>query len=249
MLSINAVSKSYEGKTGPTQVLRDVSLQLKRGEFCVMLGSSGAGKSTLLKLISGQLTADQGQIAIDDTVLTTRNCRELQRQIGMVHQHFELVERLTCLDNLMLGMLPWMPRLRSAFRYWTSRERANACQWLDRVGLEPSHALRRSGKLSGGQQQRVAIARALIRQPKLVLADEPVASLDPETSRAILSLLRDVARECNATVLCSLHQPDLAHEYADRIVHLSSGVIQFDGPVTEWGSMSSDRGAAAVHHN
>ncbi|MEW4564778.1 phosphonate ABC transporter ATP-binding protein [Bremerella sp. JC770] len=235
MLSIHEVSKAYQGESGPTNVLRNVSMEIKRGEFCVMLGSSGAGKSTLLKLISGQLAVDQGQIMVDGTVLTKSNRRQLQRQMGMVHQHFELVERLTSLDNLMLGMLPWVPRYRSVFRYWTQQERAAACQWLHRVGLEPSHATRRSGKLSGGQQQRVAIARALIRRPKVLLADEPVASLDPETSRAILSLLREVARECNATVLCSLHQPELALEFADRITHLSSGVVKFDGPVADWG--------------
>ncbi|QDU76815.1 Glutamine transport ATP-binding protein GlnQ [Bremerella volcania] len=249
MLSIHEVSKSYEGKSGPTKVLRGVSMEVKRGEFCVMLGSSGAGKSTLLKLISGQLAADEGQIIVDGTVLTKSNCRQLQRQIGMVHQHFELVERLTCLDNLMLGLLPWVPWYRSVFRYWTNQERTMACQWLARVGLEPSHALRRSGKLSGGQQQRVAIARALIRKPKLVLADEPVASLDPETSHSILTLLRGVARECNATVLCSLHQPDLAHEFADRIIHLTSGVIKFDGPVADWSGKSTYRDLTTTQSN
>lgn len=234
MLSINLVSKSFSGKRETVHALRNVSLTIERGEFCVMLGRSGAGKSTLLKLISGQLEPDKGEILIDGERFMRRNRRKLQHQMGMVHQHFELVERLSCLDNVMLGRLPWIPWTRSLMRNWKADERAEACAWLARVGLEATHASRRAGQLSGGQQQRVAIARALIRRPALLLADEPAASLDPTTSREILGLLRDAARRWNISVLCNLHQIELAQEFADRIIHLSEGSVRFDGSPTEW---------------
>ncbi|MBA2115426.1 phosphonate ABC transporter ATP-binding protein [Bremerella alba] len=234
MLSINSISKSFPSGKDTVQALRNVSFQIQRGEFCVMLGHSGAGKSTLLKLVSGQMTPDEGEIVIDDQRLTSRNRRSLQYRIGMIHQHYELVERLSCLDNVLLGRLPWIPMTQSIFRNWNSDDRLAACTWLERVGLEPSHATRRAGQLSGGQQQRVAIARALIRQPTLLLADEPVASLDPATSRSILELLHQASRDWNVSVLCNLHQPELAQEFADRIIQLSQGNIQFDGTPKQW---------------
>ncbi|PQO26476.1 phosphonate ABC transporter ATP-binding protein [Blastopirellula marina] len=234
MICLNAVSKTFSTKQEKVAALRKVSIQIEQGEFCVLLGHSGAGKSTLLKIVSGQLEPDEGEVLIGGQRLLRRNRRQLQHRIGMVHQHFELVERLSCLDNVMLGQLPWISWTRSLFRNWSSEQRANACRWLEQVGLEPSHALRRAGLLSGGQQQRVAIARALIRKPALLLADEPVASLDPATSRAILTLLRTAARQWNVCVLCNLHQPDLAQEFADRIVVLSKGAVLFDGSPAEW---------------
>jgi len=199
-----------------------------------MLGHSGAGKSTLLKLVSGQMLPDEGEIVIDDQRLTRKTRRSLQHRIGMIHQHYELVQRLTCLDNVMLGWLPWIAWPRALFRKWKPSDRLEACTWLQRVGLEPTHASRRAGQLSGGQQQRVAIARALIRQPTLLLADEPVASLDPATSRSILRLLHQASRDWNVSVLCNLHQPDLAQEFADRIIQLDQGSIQFDGTPDHW---------------
>lgn len=234
MLSLSSVSKSFRGESETVVAVRNVSLELKQGEFCVMLGHSGAGKSTLLKLISGQLAPDEGEVVIAGERLSLANRRQLQHRIGMVHQHYELVERLSCLDNVLLGRLPWIPWTRSLFRRWSREDRAEACRWLERVGLEPSHATRRAGKISGGQQQRVAIARAMVRQPALILADEPVASLDPETGRSILSLLREAAHHWNIAVLCSLHQPELAAEFADRILVLSAGEVQFDGTASAW---------------
>lgn len=251
MLSLSSVSKSFPSGKDTVHALRDVSFQIQRGEFCVMLGHSGAGKSTLLKLVSGQMTPDEGEIAIDGQQLTRRNRRELQHRIGMIHQHYELVERLTCLDNVMLGRLPWIPLAQSIFRNWKSDDRLKACTWLERVGLEPTHAVRRAGQLSGGQQQRVAIARALIRQPTLLLADEPVASLDPATSRSILKLLHRASREWNISVLCNLHQPDLAQEFADRIIQLSQGSIQFDGTPAQWARLNQtvDHASTEPSHN
>ncbi|WP_158265284.1 phosphonate ABC transporter ATP-binding protein [Blastopirellula marina] len=228
------------------RAVQNVSLEIERGEFCVMLGHSGAGKSTLLKLISGQIDLDEGQITIDGQPLSRRNRRQLQHRIGMVHQHFELVERLSCLDNVMLGCLPWVPWRRSVLRNWNRLERAAACHWLQRVGLEPGHASRPAGQISGGQQQRVAIARALIRRPSLILADEPVASLDPQTGRSILTLLRDAAHQVNIAVLCNLHQPEMAQEFADRIIELSHGKLQFDGTPAAWSCHARGVGGAPV---
>jgi len=239
MLSLNSVRKSFRNKHGTVTAVRGVSLQVQRGELCVMLGNSGAGKSTLLKLISGQLVPDSGEIKINGQQMLPQTRRRLQRGIGMVHQHFELIGRLSALDNVLLGKLPWIPWTRSLFQRWSIEERAEACRWLEKVGLEPQHALRRAEQLSGGQQQRVAIARALIRQPTLILADEPVASLDPETGRTVLTLLRSAAHECDIAVLCNLHQPEMASEFADRIVHLSDGVIKFDRAAPESNEVSS----------
>ncbi|GAA4421077.1 phosphonate ABC transporter ATP-binding protein [Bremerella cremea] len=243
MLSLISVSKSFGRKQQSVRAVDDVSLRIERGEFVVMLGHSGAGKSTLLKLISGQLPADQGQVEIDGEPMLTWSRQKLQHRMGVVHQHFALVPRLSTLDNVLLGRLPWIPWYRSIFRHWSIADRELACQWLERVGLEPIHATRAAGQLSGGQQQRVAIARALIRQPSLILADEPVANLDPAIGREILELLREAAHRWNIAVLCNLHQPDMAEEYADRIVHMAKGKIKFDGTPSEWrqsSEMSSD---------
>ncbi len=242
MLSLNSVSKSFSGNGETVRAVQNVSFEVERGEFCVMLGHSGAGKSTLLKLINGQIDLDEGQVVIDGQPLTRRNRRLLQHRTGMVHQHFELVERLSCLDNVMLGRLPWIPWTRSILRNWNPEERAEACRWLQRVGLEPGHASRPAGQISGGQQQRVAIARALIRQPSLILADEPVASLDPETGHSILTLLREAAHHWNIAVLCNLHQPEMAKEFADRIIQLSNGKVQFNGTPADWVRHAADMG-------
>lgn len=234
MLEVDHASKSF-GR-GPDQVraVVDLSLSVEPGEFCVLLGHSGAGKSTLLKLINGQLSCDTGHVRVGGLQMQAKSLRSIQHTIGMVHQRFDLVTRLSVLDNVMLGQLPWVPWYRSLMRRWSPAERTVACQWLERVGLEPIQATRPAGKLSGGQQQRVAIARAFIREPKLVLADEPVASLDPKTGRAVLEQLRKAARERGAAVLCSLHQPEFAREFGDRIVSMKGGQITYDGKPEGW---------------
>ena len=234
MLSVQEVNKSFGHGKERVDAVRGASLIVEPGEFCVLLGHSGAGKSTLLKLINGQLIPDSGTVTVGGMKLGPKTRRQIQHSIGMVHQQFDLVKRLSVLDNVLLGLLPWVPWHRALLRSWTRQERAMACRWLERVGLEPIHALRQAGKLSGGQQQRVAIARAFIRDPKLVLADEPVASLDPKTGRAVLELLREAARERGAAVLCSLHQPDFAREFGDRIVSMDAGQVEYDGPPRGW---------------
>lgn len=234
MLNVEKVIKTFGKGDQRVDAVQSVSIDVQPGEFCVLLGHSGAGKSTLLKLINGQLDPDQGRICVDGITTGPKTRRAIQHKIGMVHQRFDLVNRLSVLDNVVLGMLPWVPWHRAIIRRWTEHDRAKACRWLERVGLEPIQALRPAGKLSGGQQQRVAIARAFIRDPQLVLADEPVASLDPSTGRAVLELLREAARERGSAVLCSLHQPEFAREFGDRIVSMKGGCVIYDGPPEGW---------------
>ncbi|MBB6431365.1 phosphonate ABC transporter ATP-binding protein [Algisphaera agarilytica] len=233
MLELRAIDKVYESRQGRVTAVEGVSLKLEKGEFCVLLGPSGAGKSTVLRVINGMTQATNGEVSFDGELVTRRNRRSIQNRIGTIHQQFFLVPRLSVLDNVLSGMLPKLGFLRSMLKLFASADRKRACELLGKVELKESQLYQKAGKLSGGQQQRVAIARAFIRNPDLVLADEPVASLDPSTSRGILRLLRGAAHETGATVLCSLHQVDLAHEFADRIVAMRQGKLVFDGKPSE----------------
>ncbi len=231
MLRFTHVTQRYPDGT---VALRDVSLEVPSGQFCVLLGSSGAGKSTLLRLVNGLLLATEGEVSLGSQKIERRTLRRLQPTIAMVHQQFNLVPRLNVLDNVLCGTLPRLSWWRALLRWFSRTEKRRACRLIAEVGLEEEHLYRRAMDLSGGQQQRVAIARAFILNPTVVLADEPVASLDPKMSRTILHLLKHASRQRNATVLCSLHQVDLAMEFADRIVGIDSGTIVFDGPPEEF---------------
>lgn len=211
-----------------------VSFDVPRGQFCVVLGSSGAGKSTLLRLVNGMVEPTGGTVEFDGITVKRQSLSEIQPRIGMVHQQFNLVPRLSVLNNVLAGALPRVSNIRALLGLFPEPLRRRACRLLAEVGLGEEHLYRRAANLSGGQQQRVAIARAFILEPRLVLADEPVASLDPETSRVILQLLRDESRQHNSTVLCSLHQVELAIEFADRIVGMSQGRVVFDGTPPEF---------------
>lgn len=223
-------------KTWPdgTRAISDVSLEIPQGQFCVILGPSGAGKSTLLRAVNGLMKPTTGRILIDGIEFNTSTQRKLRQRVAMIHQHFNLTNRMSVASNVLSGLLPTVSTLRALSGWFKPEHRQKACQLLDRVGLSPTHLQRRAGDLSGGQQQRVGIARAFMMDPEVVLADEPVASLDPKISRDILSLIRDAARERNATVLCSLHQVDLAREFGDRIVGMRDGRVVFDGSPAEF---------------
>lgn len=215
-----------------TRALTDVSFQARAGEFCVILGPSGSGKSTLLRTVNGLVTPDAGTILIDDMSVTPKTLPVLRRRVAMIYQQYALVGRASVAHNVIAGALATTSTWRVMFGLFPERDRRKACDLLAAVGLEPHHMVRRVGELSGGQQQRVGIARAFMGAPEVILADEPVASLDPRTSRDIMTLLHRQARERKATVLCSLHQMDLAMEFADRIVALRQGEIIFDGAPT-----------------
>lgn len=223
-------------KTWPdgTRALDAVNLTIPKGQFCVILGPSGAGKSTLLRAVNGLTQPSSGKVFIDGVELTPQTLRRLRRRIGMIHQHFNLTLRMSVAHNVLAGALPDVSLIRALLRWFNPDQRQRACMLLERVGLSPQHLHRRAGELSGGQQQRVGVARAFMLDPAIVLADEPVASLDPKIARDILSLIRDAAAERGTTVVCSLHQVDLAREFAQRIVGLRGGRVVFDGTPEEF---------------
>jgi phosphonate transport system ATP-binding protein len=227
VLRVNAAHKAY--RNGPT-VLEDVSLEIEAGSFCVLLGASGSGKTTLLRSVIGLVTLDRGDVEIGGVELTPKTLRQLRREVGMIHQDFGLSARLSAAQNVMAGTAPDLPVWRLLFQAYPKPVQEKACALLSRVGLQEGHANRPVSGLSGGQKQRVGIARALVNDPKLLLADEPVASLDPQTAQDVMSLLRSAAKEQGAAVLCSLHQINLSRAYADRIIGLRDGRIVFDGP-------------------
>lgn len=231
MIEFHKLSKTWPDGT---RALSDINLQVPRGEFCVVLGPSGAGKSTLLRAVNGLMRPSSGGVRIDGVELTPSTERELRKRVAMIHQHFNLTLRMSVAANVLAGMLPVTPTLRALLCWFTPAQRDKACELLASVGLDPKHLGRRAGELSGGQQQRVGIARAFMLDPEVVLADEPVASLDPKISHDILTLIREAARERGSSVLCSLHQVDLAREFGDRIVGMRDGRIVFDGKPQEF---------------
>jgi len=257
MLRFDSVAMRYPDGT---MALDRVSLELPRGQFCVVLGASGAGKSTLLRMANGLVTPSSGAVHVEGRRLSSATLSSIRPRIGMIHQHFNLVLRASVATNVLSGALPGLPWWRALCGLFPEPLRRKACLLVSAVGLEEQHLNRRASELSGGQQQRVGIARAFMLAPPLVLADEPVASLDPKASHDVLALLRTQARERGATVLCSLHQVELAREFADRIVALRRGRVVFDGPAQAFdadvarqiyatGVASSESGASEVGYN
>ena len=226
MIRFEHIRKSYGDGV---HAVDGVSLQVSRGECCVLLGASGAGKTTLLRMVNGLVRPTSGRITVNDQVVDRHSLPALRRRIGMVHQKFNLSPRLSVLDNILCGALPVVGTVRSLVRWFPRDLKLKACELLAQVGLDESHLYRRAADLSGGQQQRVAIARAFMLDPLIILADEPVASLDPTTSRMVLDLLKATCRKHGTTVLCSLHQVDLARDFGDRIVAMAQGKAILDG--------------------
>ena len=231
LLEVKNLTKVYEDGT---QALTDVSFSLDEGEFVVLLGLSGSGKSTLLRCINRLVEPTAGQVILngeDVTAASGAELRRMRRDIGMVFQHFNLVKRSSVLRNTLSGRLGYNSTWRSILGMWSKEDQQRAFQNLERVGLL-NKAYNRADELSGGQQQRVGIARALMQEPRLVLADEPVASLDPVLSHSILKYLEDLNQE-GIAVLCSLHIPSLARRYATRVLALNNGYLMFDGKPEE----------------
>ncbi|MDP2326414.1 MAG: ATP-binding cassette domain-containing protein [Gammaproteobacteria bacterium] len=227
LLTCDRLKKVYG--SGPP-ALDHVSFTMDTPQFTVLLGSSGSGKTTLLRAIAGLVSLDDGRIEIAGTALTRESLAGLRRRIGMVHQEFGLAERLTAAQNVMAGAAVHLSWSRLLFQAYPRDVRRRACALLDEVGLTEVQANRKARDISGGQRQRVGIARALIGKPQLILADEPVANLDPQTAVGILALMRETVTAHGAGVLCSLHQTDLACHFADRIIGLQAGRLVFDGP-------------------
>jgi phosphonate transport system ATP-binding protein len=213
-----------------TRALAPTSAAFASGAFTVFLGASGAGKSTLLRALNGLVTPTGGRIEVEGVGALSggRNIQMHRRRTGMVFQQHQLIGRLSVLDNVLTGRLGYHSSLRTLLPF-TAQEKQLALDAIERVGLI-DYALRRADQLSGGQQQRVGIARALVQQPTLVLADEPVASLDPASADRVLGLMHRICKADGITAIVSLHQLDFAKRYADRIVALARGEIVFDGP-------------------
>jgi phosphonate transport system ATP-binding protein len=228
MLSIQNVTKVYDGKF---RALTDVTFDVPKGQFVAVIGLSGSGKSTLLRCINRLIDPTSGRILFDGQDVTAANeaeLRRIRRRIGMVFQHFNLVHRSSVLTNVLAGRLGYVNPAWSFLNRFPVADVENARKQLERVGLaEKAH--NRADALSGGQQQRVGIARALMQNPDMILADEPVASLDPVLAHGIMQYLEQINKEDGVTVLCSLHFLDLVHRYAQRVVALNEGRLVFDG--------------------
>lgn len=226
MISIRGLAKRY----GEQPALQGIDLDLAAGELCVVLGPSGAGKSTLLRCINRLVEPDAGEIRIngEPPPASPAALRELRARVGMIFQQHNLVPRLSVLKNVLSGRLARLPLWSSLLQIFPREDIAIAMEALNRVGLA-ERAEDRADHLSGGQQQRVGIARALAQQPQVLLADEPVASLDPQTARVVLEDLRSAAHDLQIAVLCNLHQVELAREFADRVVGIAAGRVVFDG--------------------
>ena len=230
MIRVRGLTKTY----GSLPALRGVDLAVPAGQMCVVLGPSGAGKSTLLRCLNRLTEPTAGEIEIGGMRAPRgrRELRELRRHIGMIFQDHNLVPRLSVLKNVLTGRLAGMPGVAAALQLFPRADVDIALDALRRVALA-DRALDRADRLSGGQQQRVGIARALAQKPQVILADEPVASLDPKTARVVLDDLRRAAHELGIAVLCNLHQVEYALEFADRIVGICAGEVVFEGRPAE----------------
>ena len=231
MLEFRNVTKRF----GETVAVDNVSLSFVPGQMVGVIGRSGAGKSTLLRLVNRLVAASSGEISFKGTnvsELTGRDLRVWRARCAMIFQQFNLVNRLDVLTNVLIGRIGTAGTLPVMFKHFPTEDRARAAMALDRLDLL-NQALQRADTLSGGQQQRVAIARTLIQQPDIILADEPIASLDPRNARLVMEALRKINREDQITVICNLHTLDAARAYCDRIVGMAQGRVVFDGAPSE----------------
>jgi phosphonate transport system ATP-binding protein len=234
-VDVRNISKTF----GKTKALEGIHLQVEHGEMVALIGASGSGKSTLLQHLSDLVTSDAQTSHIKMLGRTVQldgvsNCkiREIRADIGFIFQQFNLVDRLPLLTNVLTGMLARVPTYRSMIRWFTHTEKQKAMEALARVGMA-DYALQRASTLSGGQQQRGAIARALVQGTQIILADEPIASLDPASSTHVMETLAKINQEDRVTILVSLHQVDYAMRYCERSIGLKQGKVVFDGPTDD----------------
>ena len=229
MLEINNLTKTF---ANGTPALKGVNLKINKGEFVSILGPSGSGKTTLLRSVNGLENIRSGEIYLDNKKVSHNSVNEIRKKTGMIFQEFNLINNLSAINNVLTGLLNTSNKFLSLFYLFSKEQKINALKSLETVGLlEKSY--NRSDELSGGQRQRVGIARAIIKNPLILLADEPVASLDPKAADLILSLLKKINKEYGTTILCNLHQVDLAKKYSDRIVGLIDGKVIFNEKSTD----------------
>ncbi len=238
ILSIRDLKVRYSA-SGP-EILKGISFDVEADDFFAIIGPSGAGKSTLIRCINRLVEPKSGSINLygeDVLKLSTRNLRRIRRSIGMIFQEFNLVDRMSVMDNVLSGRLGYMGNFSALFKLFSKQDIARALAVLDRVGLN-DQIDKRADELSGGQRQRVGIARALMQDPKLLLLDEPTSSLDPKISREVMALIMEIAKEYKVPVLCNIHDVQLAMEFCNKIIGLQDGIKMFDGPTAE---MNEDR--------
>ncbi len=224
MLEIKNLKKTFDGGT---EALRGVNLKVNKGEFVSILGPSGSGKTTLLRSINGLEKIESGNIYFEEEKITETYLPEVQKKTGMIFQEFNLVNNLSAINNVLTGLLNSSSKFLSMFYLFTKEQKLEALRALETVGLL-NKSYNRADELSGGQRQRVGIARAIIKKPTLLLADEPVASLDPKAANLIMSLLKKINQKFEITVICNLHQVELASQYSDKIVGLLDGEVLFN---------------------
>jgi len=232
MIEFKDVSKTYPNGT---KGLKHVNLKIEQGEFVAIIGLSGAGKSTLIRTINRMIDITGGQLIVDNTDVMTlkgKSLRRFRRKIGMIFQSFNLITRATVIKNVLTSYVPDMPWYKVLFGAYSKEQKMKALEALDKVGILEK-AYTRCDELSGGQQQRVALARTLCATPTIILADEPVASLDPIMADEVMSDFRRVNKEMNISILLNIHHVDLALKYADRVIGVRAGEIVYDGPVKD----------------
>ena len=224
MLEIHNLRKNFNNGT---HALKGVSFKVNKGEFISILGPSGSGKTTLLRSLNGLEPIESGEVIFNNNKITKENLPDVQRKTGMIFQEFNLVNNLSSINNVLTGLLNSSSKFLSMFYLFTKEQKLEALQSLKTVGLLDK-SYNRVDELSGGQRQRIGIARAIIKKPLMLLADEPVASLDPKAALATMKLLKKINKDFNITILCNLHQVNLAMEFSDRVIGLSDGSIVFD---------------------
>ena len=232
ILEFHNISKFYDAGT---HALNGVSFTLEEGEFVSVIGPSGAGKSTILRCCNRLIEPTEGRVWFDGKDITTvgkKELRQVRTQTGMIFQHYNLVDRLSVMENVLHGRLGQKSTFAGMAGIYTEEEKMEAFQILESLDLA-QQAYKRCDELSGGQKQRVGIARAIMQHPKLILCDEPIASLDPKSSKVIMDHLNKINREKKITCLVNLHQVDVAMKYSDRIIGVSAGKIVYDGPANK----------------
>lgn len=232
ILEFKNVSKTYDNVT---RALTDISFSVNEGEFVSIIGPSGSGKSTILRCINRLVDATQGTIIFDGHDISRadkREIRQIRKKTGMIFQHYNLVDRLSVVENVLHGRLGYKSSISGAIGHYTEEEKEKAFHILAMLGLT-EQAYKRCDELSGGQKQRVGIARSLMQEPKLLLCDEPIASLDPGSSKIIMDYLKEINESMKITCIANLHQVDVAMSYAKRIIGITAGQILYDGPPSE----------------
>ena len=232
MIKFDKVNKVY---SNGLHALKNISLEINQGEFVAIIGLSGAGKSTLLRTINRMHDISEGSLTVNGQEvndLSGKDLRKFRRKVGMVFQSFNLVTRTTVINNVLTSRVPDMPLWKSIIGLYSKEDKVIALEALDKVGILDK-AYVRADQLSGGQQQRVALARTLAQKPEIILADEPVAALDPITAKQVMDDFKKINKELNMSVLINIHHVDLALKYADRVIGIKAGEIVYDGPATK----------------